>query len=53
MGLYRTGTIGSNRTKKYPINLVAMKTIERGSYESYVSNSGILVWYGRTIALFQ
>lgn len=43
MGLYGTGTIRSNRTKKCPINLVAMKKIKRGSYESYVSDSGILV----------
>ncbi|KAL4153014.1 hypothetical protein QTP88_000847 [Uroleucon formosanum] len=43
MGLYGTGTIRSNRTKKCPINLVAMKKIKRDSYESYVSDSGILV----------
>ncbi|XP_060863589.1 piggyBac transposable element-derived protein 3-like [Metopolophium dirhodum] len=39
MGLYGTGTIRSNRTKKCPINLAAMKKKERGSYESYVSDS--------------
>jgi len=38
MGLYGTGTIRSNRTKKCPINLAAMK-----KKESYVSYSGILV----------
>jgi DNA excision repair protein ERCC-6 len=43
MDLYGTGTIRSNRTKKCPINLAAMKKKERGSYESYVSDSGILV----------
>lgn len=43
MGLYGTGTIRSNRTKKCPINLVAIKKKERGSYESFVSDSGILV----------
>jgi len=32
MGLYETGTLRSNRTKKCPMNLVAMKKIERGSY---------------------
>jgi len=36
-------SIRPNRTKKFPINWVGMKKKLRGSYESYVSDSGILV----------
>lgn len=43
MGLYGSGTIRSNRTKQCPIDLVALKKKPRGVYESYVSDSAVLV----------
>lgn len=42
MGLYGTGTIRLNRTNKCLIDLVAVK--KKRSYESYVSDSAVLVY---------
>lgn len=45
MGLNDSGTIRSFRTKQCPINLIALKKKQRDVYESYVSNSAVLVYF--------